>query len=354
MSREPDTGVRRYALLSGDRVWVDASRAPEVIREAEGYILPHVEPCAQMAQHGDWRIELRTAAVAARKGVVYRPENQAISYSAAYYEEEDRFWLVDEESGIAQRWWPGARQVAICAPDRANPYAAAQSLYASIRLIGCFELSRRWPTWLLHSAAVEWHGAGILITGAKGSGKTTLAAALVETGCRFVASDRALVWQSAAGSELTGWMCSFRLAPESLGACTTPAQQHRAEAYMAERAGQSEYRYAGKFRFSPGEWIRLCGWQAAPRSRPAVLIELCPECQDVGLEHLGVDTTREALRRHTVQYVLPPALERIASLRTECPSLPGFQGFRFRGRAAPAEMARETLSSVREMTGAKA
>lgn len=354
MSRERDTGARRYALLSGDHVWVDASRAPEVLREAEGYIVPHVEPCPQVAQERDWRIKLRLAAAETKKGVVYRPENQAASYSATYYEEEDRFWLADEESGIAQQWWPGARQVAICAPDRTNAYTAAQSLYASIRLIGCFELSRKWPTWLLHSAAVERHGAGILITGAKGSGKTTLAAAFLQTGCRFVASDRALVWHGGAGSELTGWMCSFRLAPESLAVCTAPARQRRAEAYIAQRAGQNEYRYADKFRFSPGEWIRLCGSQAAPRSHPAVLIELCPECQDSGLEHLGADPTREALRRHTVHYVLPPALERIASLRTDCPSLPGLQAFRFRGRAAPAEMARDILPKLRNLAGAKA
>ena len=45
----------------------------------------------------------------------------------------------------------------------------------------------------IHASAVAWHGFGLLFPGSAGSGKTTLAAALLDAGARYLTDEAALI-----------------------------------------------------------------------------------------------------------------------------------------------------------------
>jgi HPr kinase/phosphorylase len=85
-----------------------------------------------------------------------------------------------------------------------------------------------------HASAVAVGGRGLLITGAPGTGKTTLTLELVALGARLIADDRVVVTPDEAGAlrlsappniaglaEIRGFGLA-RLAPESLAASEVP------------------------------------------------------------------------------------------------------------------------------------
>ena len=51
----------------------------------------------------------------------------------------------------------------------------------------------------MHASCVAWQGQGVLITGAAGAGKSTLALSLMALGCQLVADDRTAISQTAQG-----------------------------------------------------------------------------------------------------------------------------------------------------------
>jgi len=76
----------------------------------------------------------------------------------------------------------------------------------------------------LHATCVAWHGAGLLILGRSGSGKSGLALALMAWGCALVADDRTLVAQEAGALIASApAILAGRIEARGIGILTAPA-----------------------------------------------------------------------------------------------------------------------------------
>jgi len=92
----------------------------------------------------------------------------------------------------------------------------------------------------LHASCVAWQGAGLLILGASGSGKSGLALTLMAWGCALVADDRTVV--ARAGATLIASAppaLAGRIEARGIGILTAPALP-RARLVLAVDLDQTE------------------------------------------------------------------------------------------------------------------
>jgi hypothetical protein len=134
----------------------------------------------------------------------------------------------------------------------------------------------------LHAGAVAWRGAGVVLPGTTGSGKTTLVTGLIKAGFSYLSDEAALI------EPQTGWLHPFpkslTLRPESLRllpelteklapelAWTTRLRYHlSADAVRADAlGGPCIVRYVITPTYTPGSQVRL-----VPVSRAQTLVDL--------------------------------------------------------------------------------
>jgi len=85
-------------------------------------------------------------------------------------------------------------------------------------------LLREFGIFAVHAAAVVAQNVGIVIPGDCGSGKTTVALALVEAGCLYLGDDRVLLRRGTSGVELLAYPREFHVGPATADAF--PAWRH--------------------------------------------------------------------------------------------------------------------------------
>lgn len=79
-----------------------------------------------------------------------------------------------------------------------------------------FELFRRRGVYLYHSAAVSYKGAGLLIAGRSGRGKTTLSLNLLAHGFMFLSDDRCFLHQNDMKYKILGFPEDIRFYPQNV------------------------------------------------------------------------------------------------------------------------------------------
>jgi hypothetical protein len=112
---------------------------------------------------------------------------------------------------------------------------------------------------MMHAAAVEYAGKGLLLVGAKGHGKTTVSSRLMSDGWSFVANDRVLVGRR-------GGVVSAYPYPLDVRAHLTGVAAGVADRLTAVKAGRGDRRPdppllpgLTKSRFSVREWVEAHG-----------------------------------------------------------------------------------------------
>jgi hypothetical protein len=157
----------------------------------------------------------------------------------------------------------------------------------------------------LHAGAVAWRGAGVVLPGTTGSGKTTLVTGLIRAGFSYLSDEAALI------EPQTGWLYPFpkslTLRPESLRllpelteklapelAWTTRLRYHlSADAVRADPfGGPCIVRYVITPTYKPGSQIRL-----APISRAQTLVDLSKNAFNLNLfGRVGVAVLADVVR----------------------------------------------------------
>lgn len=75
----------------------------------------------------------------------------------------------------------------------------------------------------LHAGVVEWCGAGFVIAGVQGAGKSTTVSALIQRGCAAISDDVAALARQASGWAVLPGLPSIRLTPQAREALGIPA-----------------------------------------------------------------------------------------------------------------------------------
>ncbi|MEQ8272266.1 MAG: hypothetical protein RMA76_22880 [Deltaproteobacteria bacterium] len=78
------------------------------------------------------------------------------------------------------------------------------------------ELIKSQGVYAMHAGAVAWAGAGVLIPGGSGFGKSTTTAALVQGGFELLSDDQPFVRWQAGAPELLAFPAPLKLGPESV------------------------------------------------------------------------------------------------------------------------------------------
>lgn len=190
-----------------------------------------------------------------------------------------------------------------------------------IRDLATSEVERSGWT-LLHAAAVAKDGAGVLVVGAKGAGKTTASLALARAGWSIVSNDRTLLGRSAVGGwSLVSWPTTCNLGLELLHAMNwdqrlraelerdpSIAQSQKGPVVDAIAAGATTAVVSGgrehKWHYLPEEMVAWHGVTLAPsadlRVVLAPLVDLSSDASGVrdapvrGLTGIDLDTIDRA------------------------------------------------------------
>jgi hypothetical protein len=230
-----------------------------------------------------------------------------------------QMWWPDRQETL--RWWgqrlpiPDGHAVlvidraTICAVWRQRRRLVVAGRHAG--LIGQLVLkdlmrSETWPSVTnLHASCLEADGGAVLVTGAAGSGKTTLSlAGCLGEGLGYVAGDRTVLSESAAGAPLArGWPTKVRVAAGSLSRPELECSGFSASL----RAGSTDRRTEkGKFVVSPRE-LTAFGVRLAPGPLP-VRACLFPQLQEDGassIQPMRSDEARLALHREVLRWPEP-------------------------------------------------
>lgn len=157
----------------------------------------------------------------------------------------------------------------------------------------------------LHAGAVAWRGAGVVLPGTTGSGKTTLVTGLIRAGFDYLSDEAALIepqsgWLFPFPKSLTLRPESLRLLPELTEklapelAWNTRLRYHlSADAVRANvLGGPCMVRYVIMPTYTPGSQIRL-----VPISRAATLINLSKNTFNLNLfGRVGVAVLADVVR----------------------------------------------------------
>jgi hypothetical protein len=249
--------------------------------------------------------------------------------------------LIHHDSAPTQTWRVDDRRVSIAVSEASGRYASTQAMYAAARQVGLLAASERRMA-VLHAAAVDAGDGAILICGAKGAGKTTLALALLARGAAYMASDRTIVWQAQEGVRATGWMGSFRIAPAAVQLALQGPTAQAVARHLRHRGAAKAYWFAGKFRFPPGDLLALLGVSSRLASPPRLLIEIDLAAGDQ-IESLWMSRAElnAAWSKYNVVGEPLPSANRRPRPVLEVPR--DLRGVRLR-RSAPSAMARQALA----------
>jgi len=138
---------------------------------------------------------------------------------------------------------------------------------------------------VFHASAVEIGAGAVAFLGESGRGKSTLAASLAVSGCRFLTDDGLVVEPSAGGFKALPSHPSIRLWEDSEAALMSPS---------ARRA--PAVHYTAKARFLADEDLAFC---AVPRSLRRVYVLGDGAAEDVIIEPLTAAQTLVELVKHS-------------------------------------------------------
>lgn len=251
------------------------------------------------------------------------------------------FMITDAQHHSTVEWDLGRKTITVF-QDSQCPNLV-ETVYTTVRTLGYFLLNLEGVA-LVHASAVMYRGKAIVLVGEKGSGKTTLGSVLLEKGCRFLASDRCLLWLLKNRAMVSGWMCTYRLKPLSFSKLFSETTAQRLENFARSKRGENGWFFAGKFRCPPNLFLQAGKWEPGYEGVLGLVVELQPNHADAELKP-HQHSAQQLLTQHQVSRKLPPQL---AIHSSPLQPLPDFSvpAAVFQGRRSPEEMATEILKTL--------
>lgn len=326
--------MRTYRLPQGPRVTLKGDR--RLLDQAARYLDAHAN--AEPEGVGEWTVEtvggVPGALESSRPWEAFGEHFEVATTGAGAV-------LLRHAGAPTQVWSLDERHVGIAVAPAYGRYAATQAMYAAVRQIGLLAAANGGMA-VLHAAAVHSGDGAILICGAKGAGKTTLALALLARGAAYMASDRTIIWHAHDGVQAAGWMGAFRIAPAAIELALDRSAAEAVARYVRRRRAAKAYWFADKFRFPPRDLMALLGGSSRPTSPPRLLIEIDLAVGD-GNEPAWMSRAEleAAWRRHTVAG--EPVPVGVGESRPVVEAPRELRGVRL-GRTASPAMARQVLA----------
>lgn len=109
----------------------------------------------------------------------------------------DGYWFSQYGAGLAVVGYDSHTQRAVGYVQAATRLPAA--FFSGLLFTTIYQALRPRGYFLLHAAALNWQGAGVLITGPSGAGKTTTMLQCVRADFQFIADDATLLTRQAGG-----------------------------------------------------------------------------------------------------------------------------------------------------------